>query len=204
MKKKITVLVYVPLSGTTSEIHHRLIENQRSLSNRGLSAQIERDPDRIVATLQEDFPQSDGSCPFNAYFDDRLLEGMRIQSVTVTYHDAIMARRSKSEMDVDKFFLNGSHTDLYMVGSTARCLTPIVTCLSSRRIVSIFLEIKDGSYEEKNHHRKALLGSMSRVERVIQASKAAKQLIQAFRMSPQNKGFIERSIKELYAAIGCY
>lgn len=202
MKKKITELVFVPLVGAVSEISHCLTENRRNLLIRGLSVDIRQNPDRIVATFEEEFPQTNGACLLNAYIDDRLLDRMRIKSVTITYLDAVMPRVTKGDMEGGQFFLNGEHSVLYRVGTTAKFITPTVTCLPSRKTVFISLEINDGGYDEKNNYRKALLDAQFKVERVILATKAAKQLIQAFRSTPQNQGFIDRSIKELYAAIG--
>ena len=191
--------VYIPLTTIPpSEIHSFLCLNEESLKRRGLTVAIKSNPSRIEGTRQE--KEESGSCHINAYMDDRLLEGMQTSSVHILYDNAKLPRNSKPTINEDgELFCNGeSHRLFYPTAGVF--IESTVTCLPSRRTVQISLDV--GDKYDKDLYRRAILDVQWKVERTLKRTRAATQLIQAFRTTPLNEGFIERSIKELYVAIG--
>ena len=75
-----------------------------------------------------------------------------------------------------------------------------ITCLPTKSTVTVDLDIeKDG---DKDAYRRAFLDILWRIEKMIALTRSATQLIKAFRTVPKKDGFVSRSIKELFAAIG--
>jgi hypothetical protein len=207
MKAKRTTIVYIPKATVPAEeLGGVLSRNRASLIQRGItSAEIEYGQLNITGFFDEEFPvQIEGveSCGLNAYSDDRLLDGMTVESVTVSYSDALIPLPSKRDMNEHGTEFRNGECRHHVESEPGKFITPIVTSLPSRETVSIFLKIEGEGYDERDPYRRALLNVMWEVERKIIATRKALQLIKAFRTTPPNEGFVERAIRELFVAIG--
>jgi hypothetical protein len=115
------------------------------------------------------------------------------------YENALMPlpEKGRSKWDEDSKYRNG---ESYLCAVSEKEFDCTLTCLPTPKTVTVDLHIKMNS--DKDAYRRAFLDILWRVEKTIKLTRALAQLIQAFRTTPKNNGFINRSIKEIYAAVG--
>ncbi|MSU74378.1 hypothetical protein EXS57_01210 [Candidatus Kaiserbacteria bacterium] len=204
---------YRPLSATEAhDVCADLEECRASLNGRGnMTATILSNPYRVVATVVDADPEEDetgwSGTWINAVVHKNLFPGMRVSGISVEYDNAKLPIGNKWEMKRhgDEWHNGESRTHFVELHDEAeKCvyIQPLVTCLPSKKMVTISLEVRE-KYE-LDFYRRAFMETQCVVERIMFQARAARQLIQAFRSEPKNEGFIHRSIKELYATIGWF
>ncbi|MFA6552437.1 MAG: hypothetical protein WCT19_02970 [Candidatus Paceibacterota bacterium] len=202
MKKK-TELVFVPVAGVPGgQINDMLEQYRERFLRRGMEAIAKMEPPRVIGTFEETFPQGEEgtcSCSLNSYIDAGSPD-MRVINIGVTYEDALIPYQYKWEIKLKKSTFRLGEIRTGPFASEKVYISPIIKCSRDQKIVTIHLEL-DGRHDE-DLYRRAILDAEFTVERIVWQVRCTRQLVQAFRSNPQNKGFIERSITELYVAIG--
>ncbi len=184
------------------------IENYVSLLNaseariigRTLSARIQHNPAQIIVTCEESDWSEGGVCQVNMFLGEGYLSDMRVEKITATYDNAFVPLPTKRDMaEAESTFRAGQMIFFPLCNEGIYDLRVIATCAPEMATVSISVEMEKHPLDAC---RRAFLDAQNDVEKAIRRTRCAGQLIQAFRTTPQNEGFIDRSIKELYASIG--
>lgn len=122
------------------------------------------------------------------------IEGMSLIKASRTYENARLPLPRK-HTDCYERWRNG---ECYCSGVDPYKFECTITCLPSKDLVIVDLEVG----EDKDQYRRKFIDLIYKFERMIKATRSAIQLIQAFRTKPQNDGFVDRSISELFGTIG--
>jgi len=170
----------------------------RKSPNSFYKARIEKDCFIISAEEEKMDIDGHGTC-INGMWGFNL-ESMSLVMASRLYENSFLPlpRGAIAEWDNYSKWRNG---ECYLGAVVLEEFECTITCLPTKETVRIDLEVK-GGHDENDEYRKAFLEITWKVEETIKLTNSALQLIQAFRTKPENEGFINRSIKEIFGLIG--
>jgi hypothetical protein len=184
--------------GLASEVPENLQEqilkaNTDMLTKRGMTCQRGYTcADILYATDEwDDFP-----C-INAAFDFPIF-GLELRKMLAVFDETLLPWPPRHEAQHHD---GGQYRDGECVFTPYAIKHPRIKCVVRCRRDIKTVEVSTGIGERKiDEYRTAMIDTLFRVKKVARATKATQQLIQAYRSS--NPGFVDRSTKELFEAIG--
>jgi hypothetical protein len=184
--------------GLASEVPECLQEqilkaNTDMLTKRGMTCQRGHTCADILSATNEwdDFP-----C-INAAFDFPVF-GLELRKMSAVFDETLLPWPSRHEAQHHDGGQYRNGECLFIPhGLNYPSIKCVVWCWRDIKTVEVSTEIDESKIDA---YRTAMTDTLFRVRRVARATKAAQRLVQAYRSS--NAGFVDRSIMELFEAIG--
>jgi len=182
------------LSSVPTDMQEQILRaNTDRLTEYGWKCQRGRTSGDIITATEE----WDNSPTINAAFGYELL-GLTLVKMMASFTDTLLPWPPSYETQHHdgEQYRNGECV-LFPYASTLDEVKCVIDCLRKEKAVRVSVEV---GWPKIDEYRTAMIEAMDRVKKVAKATAAARQLIQAFRS--ENSGFADRSVKELFEAIG--
>lgn len=201
--QKTLIFTFGPKSGVVKSFRQMVLEEaKRSLDNSSRGMRCFVDGDKLVAKYvhkdwNKPLAQGSGSCPENSFWNLDLGDQVQFLNLTAEYTEAILPSplpdyRGQAEWRDGEFFLGG--------GRQHRQVT--VTCMRSRKIVLVSLDVSDRDKDSMFDQRVTFLEGRHSVESQLMLAQTTQRLIKAFQSETPNKGRVRRFTNKLFMEIG--
>lgn len=194
------VFTYVPVPDCSNP-YEALRKGEEILERRTLS--VTRKNDCLIGEGFENDPPADlvvwSGTDLWAFVNDSFLDGLRIDHVAIEYDNALLPHARKYDVDLrGERYCNGESRCHPNLGKDIY-LMPLITCLPSKRLVTISLKI-DGKYPDKALYVRALLHAVHTFEPMIIRTRTFKKFREAMRSGDYTA--IRQAVREHYLALG--